>query len=87
MPLTFIKANIDFVFVDIDPLTHAGDMNLYMSEVSNCRNLKMGIMWVNSYGIKHNTLAFYQNIRKQNKNTIIIEDNCLCIPETERHVK
>lgn len=57
-----------------------------MSEVSNCRNQKIGIMWVNSYGIKHNTLAFYQNIRKQNKKTIIIEDNCLCIPETERTV-
>lgn len=41
-------------------------------------------MWVNSYGTRHNTLEFYQNIRKHGKNTMIIEDNCLCIPETER---
>lgn len=84
VPLTFIKANIDFIFVDIDTSTHAGDMNLYISEVSKCENSKIGIMWVNSYGTRHNTLEFYQNIRKHGKNTMIIEDNCLCIPETER---
>lgn len=84
VPLTFLKSKIDFSFVDIDPQTHAGSFELFKDCVNASPNLKLGVFFVNAYGARCSTTDFYRELRKIRQDLIIIEDNCLCIPETHR---
>lgn len=82
VPLTFLKANIDFTFVDIDPVTHSGSFQEYLTSLDAIGKEKKGIVIVNAYGHKQSSSDFYQCVKSQHPGTVIIEDNCLCIPET-----
>ena len=81
VPLTFLKANIGFSFVDIDPTTHAGSYKEYLDILRQVGNGN-GILYVNAYGFMNNNTEFYSDVKKRYPDTVIIEDNCLCIPET-----
>lgn len=85
VPLTFLKAGIDFSFVDINPITHAGSFEEIKETVKEFKNLKLGLLYVNAYGCRQNTVNFYKELRILNKELIIIEDDCLCIPVTNRN--
>ena len=80
VPLTFLKANIDFSFVDIDPTTHAGSYKEYIDALKQVGD-NNGILYVNAYGFKKNNTEFYSEIKRLYPNIVVIEDNCLCIPE------
>ena len=84
VPLTFLKANVNFSFVDIDPATHSGSFQEYLKSLEGIGPKKKGIVYVNAYGFKQHCSDFYQSIKSQHPGTVIIEDNCLCIPETVR---
>lgn len=82
VPLTFLKANVDFSFVDIDPVTHSGSYQEYLKSLEAIGTEKKGIVFVNAYGFKQKCSDFYQRVKSQHPGMVIIEDNCLCIPET-----
>lgn len=82
--LVLIKADVEFSFIDIDSDTHSGNESEYLSFLSSHNDKNIGLIYVNSYGCKHETAAFYQKIRQINSRVIIIEDNCLCIPVLNR---
>ena len=82
VPLTFLKANVGFSFVDIDPTTHSGSFQECLKSLEAIGTKKKGIVYVNAYGFKQNCSDFYHSVKSQYPGTIIIEDNCLCIPET-----
>ena len=84
VPLTFLKAKIEFSFVDIDPVTHSGSFHEYLKSLETIGAEKKGLVFVNAYGCKHQCADFYCNVKAQYPGTVIIEDNCLCIPETVR---
>lgn len=84
VPLTFLKAKIDFSFVDIDPATHSGSFQEYLKSLETIRTEKKGIVIVNAYGFRQSCSDFYQSVKSQHPGTVIIEDNCLCIPETAK---
>lgn len=84
VPLTFLKAGIDFSFVDIDITTHAGSYNEYIRSMRLCKSKNIGILFVNAYGAHQDTKEFYTRVKLLAPSSIIIEDNCLCIPETQR---
>lgn len=81
VPLTFLKAGISFDFVDIDPLTHAGSYKEYLDALNQVGDGN-GILYVNAYGFMNDNTEFYSDVKNRHPNTVIIEDNCLCIPET-----
>ena len=84
VPLTLLKLGVSFKFVDIDRTTHAGSLELIKAELVKLGSRKKGLIYVNSYGNKRNLGYFYDAIKQQDSSLIIIEDNCLCVPETTR---
>lgn len=83
VPLTFLKAGVDFDFVDIDPVTHAGSFAEYFRKLRHMSG-KKGVLFVNAYGHYNDTAGFFEEIKRISTDIPVIEDNCLCIPETER---
>lgn len=85
VPLTFLKAGIDFDFVDIDRTTHAGSFTEYLNKLRQMSG-KKGVLYVNAYGCYNDTTGLFEDIKRLSPDILVIEDNCLCIPETERTV-
>lgn len=52
-----------------------------MRSLSSIETEKKGIVIVNAYGFRQSCSDFYQSVRSSHPGTVIIEDNCLCIPE------
>lgn len=82
VPLTFLSAGVEFSFVDIDIATHAGSFEEYKKRVLECKDKKVGVLFVNAYGFYHDTKQFYRDLRILRSDILIIEDNCLCVPLT-----
>lgn len=83
VPLVFLKANVDFNFVDINMKTFTGLFNTIIDKLRDTSK-KHGILYVNSYGNKNDNTELYNLIKSIDESNIIIEDNCLCFPEIER---
>ena len=83
VPLSFLKAGVDFEFVDIDE-SHAMNQSLCLDKVST-RNYA-GILFVHAYGREYDVTDFYKNIKSYDSEICIIDDRCLCIPYTEEEV-
>lgn len=84
VPLTFLAAGVDFSFVDIDAATHAGSFDGFKKALGEYVGKKVGVVFVNAYGYRHDTELFYKDIRLLRNDLVIIEDDCLCIPVTHR---
>lgn len=84
IPLTFLAAGVDFSFVDIDETTHAGSFSRFKNALGKYVGREVGILFVNAYGYHNDAKQFYKNLRSINNDIIIIEDDCLCVPETDR---
>lgn len=78
LPLTMMKAGVDFQFVDIDD-THA------MSKGDALDKLKSGefagLVFVHSYGKLFDNTSFYEKIKRYDPQICIIDDRCLCQPD------
>lgn len=79
VPLSFLKAGVDFEFVDIDG-SHAIDKSKCLEKLSS--NKYQGLLFVHAYGKEFNNIEFYQDIKTLNHEFCIIDDRCLCIPDT-----
>ena len=41
------------------------------------------LLFVHTYGIEHDFYAFFEQVREQNPNIIIVDDKCLCLPDLD----
>lgn len=41
------------------------------------------LLFVHTYGSEHDFYAFFEQVREQNPNIIIVDDKCLCLPDLE----
>ncbi len=80
VPSVFLKANIEFEFLDIDH-SHIINNEIVLEKLSK-RNYS-GILFVHPYGNLVNTNDFFNQIRSISESTCIIDDRCLCVPETK----
>ena len=78
VPLSFMKAGVDFEFVDIDD-THAMSKGLSMEKFKSGKY--SGLLFVHAYGRQFDNSSFYEDIKQYNPNFCIIDDQCLCLPE------
>lgn len=83
VPLSFLKAGVDFEFVDIDE-SHAMNKSICFEKISTGNYA--GILFVHAYGKEYDNINFYENIKSFNSETCIIDDRCLCIPNTKEGV-
>ena len=80
VPLTMMKAGVDFEFVDIDE-RHTMSEALAFDMLSK-RNYA-GLLFVHSYGRKFDNVYFYSELKRRNPDLCIIDDRCLCKPELD----
>lgn len=80
VPLSFLKAGVDFEFVDIDD-SHAMNKDVALDKLSTGKF--DGLLYVHAYGKINNNTRFYDDIKSINPNLCIIDDRCLCCPNTE----
>jgi len=80
VPLTMMKAGVDFEFVDIDD-RHTMCEDLALQKMQNGNYA--GILFVHSYGKIFNNSGFYKKIKAISPDLCIIDDRCLCRPELD----
>jgi|SaaInlStandDraft_4_1057021.scaffolds.fasta_scaffold08176_2 dTDP-4-amino-4,6-dideoxygalactose transaminase len=76
VPDTFIKAKIEFEFVDIDIDTLCMDEGLALEAIKNDSSIG-GILFVKTFGIEIDSEVFYKKIKQINRDIFIIDDQCL----------
>jgi hypothetical protein len=78
VPSTFIRANVDFEFVDID-----GSLSINKEHVIDKLSKKRysGICYVHAYGKLYDTDRFFNDLKSIDSSFCIIDDRCLCIPD------
>ena len=79
VPLVFYKNKIKIKFLDIDKKTLNICKDKVLSEIKN----SSGILWNHTYGKETNQKNFFEDLKKQKENYLIIDNKCLCIPKTE----
>ena len=77
VPLTFLKAGVDFEFVDIDK-THAMSQELAKDRIASGKY--SGIVFIHAYGKQFDNSAFYRELKECDSQICIIDDRCLCPP-------
>lgn len=80
VPLTIMKAGVDFEFIDIDE-RHTMSESIALEMIS--KRVYEGLLFVHSYGKKYDNEGFYQKLKLLNPNLCIIDDRCLCRPELD----
>ena len=80
VPVTFLKAEVAFKFIDIDPLSQCLDLSLLEKEVSKEEDCK-GVLFVHSYGSCQHTENIFKTLRNLNPQLFLIDDRCVGVPE------
>lgn len=82
VPLTFSLANVPYRFIDIDKDTLCLDIEKLEKEVRQSPSDYAGVLYVRTYGVLKDTSDIFGRIKTIKKNLLIIDDRCLCIPDT-----
>ncbi|MBI5360786.1 MAG: hypothetical protein HZA48_09435 [Planctomycetes bacterium] len=85
VPLVFLKAGVNYEFVDINLKTLCMDENTALKKLKSNRNLYTGVFFVRTYGIEGTFETFFNKIKQLNKNITIVDDKCLTMPDFTRH--
>lgn len=80
VPLTMMKAGVDFEFVDIDE-RHTMSEEAALERIS--RGDCSGLLFVHSYGRRFDNGRFYRELKQRKPELCIIDDRCLCRPELD----
>jgi len=81
VPLTFFKAGILFEFVDISAETL--HMDLEQAEGRLKRNPYGGLLYAHTYGEQSTPVDFFQRVKSQYPDLLLVDDRCLCIPDLD----
>ena len=76
---TLHHAGLTTTFVDLQV------DNLCISQEAVLRLAKEAsiLLFVHTYGIEHDFYAFFEQVREQNPDIIIVDDKCLCLPDLD----
>lgn len=81
IPITFLKAQVPFEFVDISPVTL--HMDLAQAEDQIRRHGVGGLLYAHTYGDLSTPLDFFSTVKSYDPELLILDDRCLCIPDLE----
>jgi len=86
VPDTFLKANKEFEFIDIDLETLCMDNSSALQRIDEDNEID-GILFVKTFGVEFDIQPFYRKIKDMNRNIFIIDDMCPCVPEFEHVIE
>ncbi|MFN8460711.1 MAG: hypothetical protein U0X93_02905 [Anaerolineales bacterium] len=78
VPITFMKADVPFEFVDISPETL--HMDLGQAEARIKKRDVGGLLYAHTYGDESTPDDFFARAKSLNPEMLIVDDRCLCIP-------
>jgi len=81
VPMTFFKARVPFLFVDISPATLHMDLNQAQEKIT--RGDFGGLLFAHPYGAESTPLAFFSALKRSAPDLLIVDDRCLCVPDLE----
>lgn len=81
VPITFLKAQVPFEFVDISPATLHMDLNQAEERVK--RGKFGGLLYAHTYGELSTPLDFFSAMKSPTPDLLILDDRCLCVPDLE----
>jgi hypothetical protein len=80
VPITFLKAEVPFEFVDISPETLR--MDLEQVEAQAKKRRLGGLLYAHPYGEAYTPQEIFLSLKGLDPELLIVDDRCLCIPET-----
>ena len=86
VPATFLKANIDFEFIDISLDTLCMDENLLFEKLNIDNNIG-GVLFVKTFGTEFDASKIFKKIKEINNEIFIIDDCCLKIPDFDYDIE
>ena len=75
VPDTFLRANKEFEFIDIDLETLCMDQNLVIQKIKSDATID-GLLFVKTFGIELDVQPFFKQIKGINQDIFIIDDMC-----------
>jgi dTDP-4-amino-4,6-dideoxygalactose transaminase len=81
VPITFLKAQVPFEFVDISPSTLNIDEQLVFERLDKAPHEFNGLLFVHTYGDPSPFSVFFASLKEKFPSLVIIDDRCLCLPD------
>ena len=81
IPITFFKAGVPIEFVDISAETL--HMDLEQAEERLKRGEYGGVLYAHTYGELSTPDEFFQFVKTQYPDLLLVDDRCLCIPDLD----
>lgn len=81
VPITFLKAQVPFVLVDISAETL--HMDLEQAEALLKERQFGGLLYAHTYGAAATLDHFFESVKKISPELTIVDDRCLCVPDLE----
>ena len=81
VPLTFLKANVKFKFIDINDENKCIDEKLVLTELTRNKDNYLGLLYVRSYGQESDVKDFFKEVKSLSNDLFIIDDRCLTVPD------
>jgi hypothetical protein len=81
VPITFLKAQVPFEFVDISPATLCMDLKQAGDLIK--RGKFGGLLYAHTYGEPSTPVEFFSTLKNLDPELTIIDDRCLCVPDIE----
>lgn len=82
VPAVFRKAGVPFRFVDIDPRSLSIEKSVVIDMVKKSKK-NLGLLFVRPYGNYSDESVFFTELKRLDESLFIIDDRCLCVPETQ----
>jgi len=82
VPAVFLKAKVNFDFIDISMTSFCMDEGLLLERIKNDISIN-GVLFVKTFGIEFDATNIYRKIKNINDDIFIIDDCCLCPPNFE----
>jgi dTDP-4-amino-4,6-dideoxygalactose transaminase len=86
VPDTFLKADKEFEFCDINLETLCMDENLILEKITQDKTID-GLLFVKTFGIEFDVQPLFKKIKSINKDIFIIDDMCPCIQEFDYDIE
>ena len=76
---TLHHAGLTTTFIDLQ----VDNLCIHQEAVLRLAKQASMLLFVHTYGIEHDFYSFFQQVREQNPDIIIVDDKCLCLPDLD----
>ena len=83
IPACFIKANVSYEFIDVDPISLSIDESKVLNRLKENSNRYAGVLCVRNFGDLRVSFDFFKRLKNIQPSLLIIDDACLSFPDLD----